>query len=127
MRIFIAEENRDVRVGLQLFFGQQPMFQVVGIATEADRLVGQVGAAEPDVVLLDWGLIASNPNKFIQNLHVLSSQPSIIVLDIQPETKEAAFAAGADEFSCKDQPPDRLCMILRNLKKKMNDQQQFKA
>lgn len=116
MRIFIAEENRDVRVGMQLLFGRQPGFQVVGIATEADRLVEQVGAAQPDVVLLDWGLIASNPNKFIQNLHVLSSQPSIIVLDIQPETREAAFAAGADEFSSKDQSPEQLRMILRSIK-----------
>ena len=126
MRIFIAEENRDVRVGLQLLFGQQPGFQVVGIATESDRLVGQVGATQPDVVLLDWDLVASNPFNFIKNLHSLASHPTIIVLDIQPETREAAFAAGADEFSSKDQSPEQLRMILRNIKHKMNDQQKIK-
>ena len=126
LRVFIAEENQDVREGLQLLINRQPELQVVGIATRSDGLVGQVGAAQPDVVLLDWNLIASKPNDFIRNLHSLSSQPSIIVLDIQPENREAAFAAGADEFSSKDQSPEQLRMILRNIKQKMNDQQKIK-
>lgn len=126
MRVFIAEEDQNVRVGLQMLLDRQPGFQVVGIATRSDRLVGQVGAAQPDVVLLDWGLVALKPKDFIRNLHSLSSQPSIVVLHIQPETRDVAIAAGADEFSSKDQPPDRLCMILRNLKQAKNDQKKFK-
>lgn len=122
LRVFIAEEDQDVRVGLQMLLNRQPGLQVVGIATRSDGLVGQVGAAQPDVVLLDWGLITSKPKDFIRNLHSLSSQPSIVVLHIHPETREAAFAAGADEFSCKDQPPDELCITLRNLKQEKNDQ-----
>ena len=102
IRVFIAEADQDVRVGLQMLLNRQPGLQVVGIATRSDGLVGQVGAAQPDVVLLDWGLVASNPKDFIRNLHSLSSQPSIIVLHIQPETRDAALAAGADDFSSKE-------------------------
>ena len=120
MRIFIAEADQDVRVGLQMLLDRQPGLQVVGIATRSDGLVGQVGAAQADVVLLDWDLIASNQKYFIRNLHSLSSKPSIIVLHVRPETRDAAIAAGADDFSSKDQPPDQLCMIFQNLIQKKN-------
>ena len=71
MRIFIAEADQDVRVGLQMLLNRQSGLQVVGIATRSDGLVGQVGAAQADVVLLDWDLIASNQKNFIRNLHSL--------------------------------------------------------
>lgn len=126
LRVFIAEENQDVREGLQLLINRQPELQVVGIATRSDGLVGQVGAAQPDVVLLDWNLIASKPNDFIRNLHSLSSQPSIIALHIQPETGDAALAAGADYFCGKDQPSEQLYMILVDLKKEKIGKKEIK-
>lgn len=116
MRVFIAEEDQDVRVGLQMLLNRQPGLQVVGIATRSDSLVGQVGAAQADIVLLDWELVTAAPEDYIKNLHSLSSQPSIIVLHVRPETRDAAIAAGADDFSSKDQPPDQLLECLQLIK-----------
>lgn len=126
LKIFVADPHPNSRLALQMWFDNQPGMRIVGISVDSDDLVGQVGVAQPNVVLLDWDLVASNPFNFIKNLHSLASHPTIIVLDIQPETREAAFAAGADEFSSKDQSPEQLRMILRNIKQKMNDQQKIK-
>jgi DNA-binding NarL/FixJ family response regulator len=115
MRIFIAEKDQDIRVGLLLLFDQQPGFQVVGIAVRSKGLVRQAAAATPDVILLDWELVTTDPDYYIRNLQAIPPLPKIIVTHVQPETRDAAIAAGADGFSSKDQSPNQLWMILRDL------------
>ena len=116
MRIFIADPDRDVRVGLQMLLDREPGMHVVGIAVRSSGLVGQVGAAQPDIVLLDWQLIAPAPIEYIRNLRSIESHPNIVVMHIQPETRGAAEAAGADHFVSKDVPPDQLCRILQKVR-----------
>ena len=114
-RIFIAEPDRDVRIGLEMLLDREPGMRVVGIAVRSEGLVSQVGAAQPDIVLLDWQLISSAPEGFIRHLHSIESQPRIIVLHIRPETRREAEAAGAEYFFCKDVPPDQLLKILHEI------------
>jgi len=104
----------------------EPGMRVVGIAVRSEGFVGQVGAAQPDIVLLDWQLVASAPVDFIRNLHSIESQPFIIVLHIQPETQRKAAATGADAFFCKDGPPDQLLISLNELRRKKIDDQLLK-
>jgi len=118
MRVFIAESDRDVRISLQMLIDRESGMQVIGISVRSDGLLGQVKAAQPDIVLLDWQLVPSTPGDIIENLHTLASQPHVIVLHIHPETKQTAKAAGADYFVSKDGPPDHLCAILQKLKRK---------
>jgi DNA-binding NarL/FixJ family response regulator len=84
-----------------------------------------VGAAQPDVVLLDWDLVASAPSEYIKNLQSLESQPHIIVIDVRPENRGETGAAGADDFVSKDGPPDQLLTILRKLKQARNQEQKL--
>lgn len=121
MRIFIAEANRDVCVCLQMFLNREPGMQVIGIATRPDDMVGQAGAAQPDVVLLDWKLVTAAPADIIKNLHSMATKPKINVMHIHPESKEAAQKAGADEFISKDQPSDQLRLILKKLMQNKTD------
>ncbi len=123
MRIFIADADRDVRVGLQMLLDREPGMHVVGIAVLSQGLVGQVGAAQPDVLLLDWQLVNSAPTEYIKNLHSIETQPQIFVLHVDPETRGEAETAGADGFISKDCPPDQLLAILRKLKKERNQEQ----
>ncbi len=126
LRIFVADPDRDTRLGLQMLLEHEPGMQVVGIAIRSEGLMGQVGAAQPDIVLLDWQLVASAPVDFIRNLHSIESQPFIIVLHIQPETQRKAAATGADAFFCKDGPPDQLLISLHNLKRERLQEQETK-
>ena len=117
LRIFLADADRDSRLGMQMLLEHQPGMRVVGIAVRSEGLVGQVGAAQPDAVLLDWQIIASAPAEYIKNLHLIESQPQIIVLYIRPEIRREAEDAGADVFFSQDTPPDELLLALRKIGK----------
>jgi DNA-binding NarL/FixJ family response regulator len=123
LRIFIADADQDVRVSLQMLLDREPGMRVVGIAIRSNGLVGQVGAAQPDVLLLDWQLVSSAPTEYIKNLHSIETQPHIFVLHVDPETRGEAETAGADGFVSKDNPPDQLLTILRKLKQERNQEQ----
>lgn len=101
----------------------EPGMRIVGISVRSEGLVGQVGAAQPDVLLLDWQLVSSAPTEYIKNLHSIETQPHIVVLHVDPETRGEAETAGADGFVSKDSPPDQLLTILRKLKQERNQEQ----
>ena len=99
-----------------MLLDHQPGMRIAGVSVGSEGLVGQVGAAQPDVVLLDWEIIVSAPADYINNLHSIESQPQIIVLHIRPETKREAEDAGVDCFVSKDSPPDQLLRTLNEIK-----------
>ena len=113
MRLFIADADQELRVGLQLRLNQEPGLLVVGIAVGAKGLVAQVELSEPDVVLLDWLLPGRPASELVADLRALERRPKIIVLAVRPEVESEAMAAGADVFVTKSAPPDRLVAILR--------------
>ena len=127
LRIFIADADQDVRVSLQMLLDREPGMRVVGIAIRSNGLVGQVGAAQPDVLLLDWQLVSSAPTEYIKNLHSIETQPHIVVLHVDPETRGEAETADADGFVSKDSPPDQLLTILHKLKQERNQEQKLKG
>jgi DNA-binding NarL/FixJ family response regulator len=117
MRLFIADANKELRVGLQILLHQEPGMQVIGMAVNAGGLLAQVEACEPDVLLLDWHLPGMPMTELIADLQALDLSPRIIVISVRPEEKNAAMAAGADAFASKNGPPDELLVYLRTLKK----------
>jgi DNA-binding NarL/FixJ family response regulator len=116
LKIFLAEPDRDSRLGMQMLLEHKQGMRVVGIAVQSERIVMQVVASQPDVVLLDWGIVASSPVEIISNLHSLAPHLKIIVLDTRSETGQKAKSAGADAFFCKDSYPDQLLKILYKVK-----------
>ena len=116
LRIFIAEPDRDLRLGLQMLLDPEPGMRVVGIAVRLEELIRQVEAALPDIVLLEWQLVTAMPEDTIRNLKSVESHPLIIVLHVRSETYQDAKAAGADYFICKDSPPDQLLAYIRKVK-----------
>jgi DNA-binding NarL/FixJ family response regulator len=117
LKIFLADANRDSRLGMQMLLDHQTGMRIIGVSVGSEGLVVQVGAALPDVVLLDWQIIASAPAEYIKNLHLIESQPQIIVICIQPEIRREAEDAGADAFISKDKPPDELLSVLCKIRK----------
>ena len=56
MHLFIADADKELRIGLQILIHQEPGMQVIGMAVSAKGLLAQVEACEPDALLLDWRL-----------------------------------------------------------------------
>ena len=68
MRIFLAESDPELRVGLQFLINQQSSFKVIGITDNGKRLKKQIKASRPDVLLLDWYLPGKPMNELIADL-----------------------------------------------------------
>ena len=113
MRIFIASADSPFRLSLQLLLEDEPGMAVIGIADRSDGLLTQVGASQPEVLLLDWELTKPAPINLLRELEQLEQPPKIIALSIDSQVKEIALASGASDFISKNVPPDDLLPILR--------------
>ena len=121
MRIFLAEPDPDLRVGLQFLIYQNLGCQVIGISDNGKRLKKQIKASRPDVLLLDWHLPGKPVNELIAEVRNFDLSLTIIVMSIYPEDESEALAAGVDHFIAKDTHPDRLIVVLNTLKLQEDD------
>lgn len=124
MRVLLADDQPEIRSALRLLLEQEPEFVVVGEAATADDLLAQTGAYDPDVVMLDWELPdkddsrkpgAAARQQLIASLRALSPGLKVIALSGRLEARKAAFAAGADGFVSKGDPPEHLLSALREV------------
>ena len=108
MRVLLADDQTRVRSALRLLLEQEPGLSVVGEAAEAEDLLAQVEATQPDLVLLDWELPGLRTDDWLSVIRALCPQLKVIALSGQPEARRAALSAGADAFVSKGEPPERL-------------------
>ena len=108
MRVLLADDQSKVRAALRLLLQEELGLSVIGEATEAEDLLAQVEAMQPDLVLLDWELPGLRSDDHLPALRRLAPRLKIIVLSGQPEARRAALAAGTDAFVSKGDPPERL-------------------
>jgi DNA-binding NarL/FixJ family response regulator len=108
MRVLLADNQTKVRSALRLLLEQQPGLSVVGEAADAEDLLAQVEATQPDLVLLDWELPDQGGAATVAGLRTAQPGPVVIVLSGRPEARRATLDAGADAFVSKGDPPERL-------------------
>jgi len=108
MRILLADDQPRVRFALRVLLEQQPGFEVVGKAADAEDLLAQAQATYPDLVLLGWELPGLAATDSLSALRGICAHLVVIALSGRPEARRAALAAGADAFVSKADPPERL-------------------
>ena len=113
MRVLLADDQSKVRSALRLLLEQQPGLSVVSEAAEAEDLLAQVEATQPDLVLLDWELPGLRADDRLPALRTRCPRLKVIALSGRPEARQAALTAGADAFVSKGEPPERLLTTLR--------------
>ncbi len=114
MRILLADDQKSVRFGLHVLLEQQPGWQVVGEATDAQELLAQTRVTCPDLVLLDWGLPGMGEEKLIAALKGICPNLRVIVFSGRLEIQQEALDAGADKFISKTNPPEQLLAAIRS-------------
>lgn len=114
MRILLADDQPKVRLGLRLLLEQEEWASVVGEAAEAQSLLAQVEAAQPDLILLDWSLHRSERLDLLPALRGCCPGLAVVVLSGQPEAEQDALDAGADAFVSKADPPEQLLAAIRS-------------
>jgi DNA-binding NarL/FixJ family response regulator len=108
MRVLLADDQTKVRSALRLLLEQEPEMSVVGEAADAEDLLAQAEATQPDLVLLDWELPSLRTDDWLPTLRTLCPHLKVIALSGRPEARQAALDAGAEAFVSKGDPPERL-------------------
>ncbi len=112
MRVYIADDEPEVRRALRLLLEQKMGYTVVGEAAHTHGLISLVEAAGANLVLIDWELPARVDARLLAGLHRLALSPRIVVLSSCADLQETAMVAGADAFASKCDPPERLLATL---------------
>jgi DNA-binding NarL/FixJ family response regulator len=79
MRVLLADDQSKVRSASRLLLEQEPGMSVVGEAVEAEDLLAQVEATQPDLVLLDWELLGLRTDDWLSTLRTLYPRLKVIV------------------------------------------------
>jgi DNA-binding NarL/FixJ family response regulator len=108
MRLVIADAHKKVRWALRTALGEDPRLTIVGEVADVDDLLARAPTLSPDLILLEWELVAFAPDGLLHRLRDPGLPLRIIVLGRQPEARPAALRDGADAFISKSDPPERL-------------------
>jgi DNA-binding NarL/FixJ family response regulator len=112
MRILLADDQSKVRFALRVLLERQPGVEVVGEAADAADLLAQTEASRPDLVLLGWELPGLDKADLPSALRQVCPDLTIVALSARPELRQTTLGAGANEFVCKCDPPQRLLSII---------------
>lgn len=117
MHILLADDQAEVRSALKLLLqlAQELKTNVVSEVADVDHLIDHLHKSQPDILLLDWGLLGKQPAAELPSLRSLCPSMKVIVISGKPEVGQTAITAGADAFVSKVEPPERLVAAIRSM------------
>ena len=114
MRLVIADTDRTVHWALRTALGEDPRLTIVGEVSDVDDLLARAPTLSPDLILLEWELVAPAPDGLLHRLRDLGQDGRIVILGRRPEARAAALRAGADAFISKSDPPEQLLRTIED-------------
>jgi len=108
MRIILADHHEQSRLALGTLLEEQPDFDLISEATDAQGLLRLAEKQTADLILIDRGLPGDYIEELIARLHALEPRPIVIAMSCEPETSRMLLKAGADVFVSKVDEPDWL-------------------
>jgi DNA-binding NarL/FixJ family response regulator len=108
MRIILADHNAHALWALRTMLEEEPEFELVGEAVDAQGLFTLVGEHTADLVLVDRQLPGYSIEDLIARLHALKPEPFVIVMSSEFEYSRMLLQAGADAFVSKGDQPEWL-------------------
>ena len=114
--IVLADDHTVVRRALRVLLEEEPGFEVVAEAEDADGAVRYLRGHKPDVLILDLNMPGRPSLEAIGDMHEASPQTKIVVLTMQ---KEPAFARQALQqgvlgYVLKEAAGDELVQAVRS-------------
>jgi DNA-binding NarL/FixJ family response regulator len=128
-RVYLADAQTEERSALRLMLLDLNL-QVVGEAADWPTALAQAPATRPDMVVVDWDLVAKGSDaahsssssaspegtsgQALAELRLACPTALVIVLISHLDARQqAALSAGADAFISKSEMPDRVAERLR--------------
>ncbi|HEX6305440.1 MAG TPA: response regulator [Anaerolineales bacterium] len=113
-RVYLADSLSDERLALRLILQDLEM-NVVGEAADWDTALAQAPATNPDMLMVDWELVAATSGADLTELREACPSAIVIVLISHLNAREqAALSAGADAFISKGETSDQVAARLRD-------------
>jgi len=114
MRILLADHHVHPRWALKTVLDEQPEFDLIGEALDAQSLLMLAEKHTPDLVLIDRELPGCPIEDLIDRLHALKPKPIVVVRSSEFQSSRVILNAGADAFVSKGDEP---YWLLENLHK----------
>jgi DNA-binding NarL/FixJ family response regulator len=127
-RVYVADAQTEERSALRLMLLDLDL-QVVGEAADWTTALAEAPATRPDMVVVDWDLVArasgvpqasalsgsaGTSGHALAELRLVCPTALVIVLISHLDARQqAALSAGADAFISKSEMPDRVAEHLR--------------
>jgi DNA-binding NarL/FixJ family response regulator len=112
-RVFLADAYPDERSALRLLLMHLNL-QIVGEAIDWPSTLALAPPTNPDLVVVDWGLVCSESGEALMELRMACPATIAIVLISHLDAREqAAISAGADAFISKGETSERSVERLR--------------
>ena len=117
IRVLIVDDHAVVRRGLRSFLDLQPDVEVVGEATDGTTAEAMAANLNPDVVLMDLVMPATDGIATIRRLRDGPGKTAVLVLTsfLDDVHVFAALQAGAAGYLLKDVQPDELVRAIRQV------------
>ena len=120
MRILLADHHVHPRWALKTLLEEQPEFDLIGEAEDAQSLLVIAEKQSPDLILMDRELPGTRIEDLIAYLHTLKPRPIVVVMSSEFEYGRVLLKAGADAFVSKGDEPywllDKLHKYARHVK-----------
>lgn len=117
IRVLIADQHLLFRRGLHALFAAENDLQVAGEASSAAEALLQVRAMQPEVLVMDFGLVESEGQQTA--FAIRQAHPSVAILflvqDDGPAQLEMAIAAGARGYMLKSSTPAQILAAVRQV------------
>ena len=119
MRIILADHHAQSLWALKTMLEEEPEFDLVGEAVDAEGLLTLVEEHNIDLVLVDRELPGYPIEDLIAGLRALDPAPFVIVMSSEFEYSRMLLKAGADAFVSKGDQPEWLLETLRRFEKRL--------
>jgi NarL family two-component system response regulator LiaR len=113
--IVLVEDHALTRAGLRTALEQTEDLSVVAEAGDGPSGLAAIVEHRPDVAVIDIGLPGIDGIELTRRVRVAVPETRIAILTVHELETEilAALAAGADAYSVKTAPPDRIVTAIR--------------
>jgi DNA-binding NarL/FixJ family response regulator len=113
--IVLVEDHALTRAGLRTALEQTDDLRVIAEASDGPSGFDAIVAHRPDVAVIDIGLPGIDGIELTRRVRAAVPETRIAILTVHDLETEilAALAAGADAYSVKTAPPDRIVTAIR--------------
>jgi DNA-binding NarL/FixJ family response regulator len=115
MRVLIVDDTSRARKSMKALLEVWHPFEEVREAANGSEAVQLVEEFQPDIILMDARMPTMSGLQATRLIKAKWPQIKIIILSVLTEYQSLALAAGADAFSSKSDPPEKLLETLKDV------------